>query len=333
MRKTLWIVLGSTVAFLLVSVVVFRIALDLNWLDAAYFAITTYTSVGYGDIHLLDAPPGVKLFGMLLMLAGAASMAVIFAIVADSLLRLRLEAVFGRRTRTMKDHTILCGLGNVGMRILEQLHRMNEAVVVIEKSEDCEFVDVARRMEIPVVIGDVRHQNVLEEAGVQSARCLVAATDRDLANLEAALNARSVRPEIQIVLRIFDHNLAKKIKEGFDIRAAFSTSALAAPAFAMAAVDPSVVGSFFVGEDLMLNVDITVEDGTRLAWMKSRDFMEEGRFVILAHECGKTGERSLNPSHDIQIAPGDHLVIACPREDLATLHTLNRPVAGTDKPA
>ncbi|MCP4250436.1 MAG: hypothetical protein GY778_25615, partial [bacterium] len=82
---------------------------------------------------------------------------------------------------------------------------------------------------------------------------VIACTDDDLTNIEIALDAREVRPDIRVVLRLFDQSLASKIVNNFDIEAAFSASALAAPAFAAAAVDPSVRDSFYAGEVLFVH--------------------------------------------------------------------------------
>jgi Trk K+ transport system NAD-binding subunit len=92
----------------------------------------------------------------------------------------------------------------------------------------------------------------------------------------------------------------------------------------MAAIDPCVVGSFFVGDDLMLTVEIRVAPGSRLAEMTTTELMSQGRFAILAHEREHMAQRALNPSDSIELAPGDHLVAAMPREDLPRFHALNR---------
>ena len=210
------------------------------------------TTVGYGDIHLKDAAPGVKLFGIFLMLASAALLAATFGFITDYLLKMRLEQMLGLRRLRMKDHIVLCGLGHVGIRVLEQLRRLRRAGRRRRKERggplrgrgpgDGGAGDHCRRPPA-VADGAGEHPRV---------RGIIVATDDDLVNLEVALDARAIRPDIRVVLRMFDHNLASKIRSGFGIKTTFSTSALAAPAFAMAAVEPAVVGSFYVGEDLML---------------------------------------------------------------------------------
>ena len=93
------ILLGALLSlFLLVfpSALFFSKALDLSYIDALYFVWTTVMTVGYGDISLRDAPAGVKLFGMALMLAGASFIAVLFALLSDWVLSRRLDMIYGR---------------------------------------------------------------------------------------------------------------------------------------------------------------------------------------------------------------------------------------------
>src|SRR5207248_2153181 len=107
-------------------------------------------------------------------------------------------------------------------------------------------------------IADVRSAGVLEQANIKNARALVCATDDDLANLNIALDARKVKPGIRVVMRLFDDDLVAKTKLAFEIEA-FSTSALAAPALAVAALDPAIRNSFEVGGRLMVVAELTVD--------------------------------------------------------------------------
>ena len=322
MRRVLVYLLFATVALLATGVVTFHHVLDLSWPDAVYFALT---GDGYYDLGVQqNASLALKCLSIVLILSQAAVVALVVAILMDRLFRLNLEEILGRRKRRMKDHVVLCGLGNVGVRILEHLQKMGESVIAIEGQEDARNLPLAKQMGVPVVIGDVRLEATLEEAHVADAKCLIAATDQDLANLEAALTARSLRPAIRVVMRMFDPKLAAKIRDGFGITTTFSTSGLSAPAFAMAALHPSVRGSFFVGEDLMLTVELRVAEGSRLAGMSVEELMDAGNFCILAHEAMKTGRRSLNPSSEkLQFAAGDMLIVATPKEELQRLHGMN----------
>ncbi|MBL8761968.1 MAG: NAD-binding protein, partial [Phycisphaerae bacterium] len=149
---------------------------------------------------------------------------------------------------SMHDHIIIVGLGKLGFRGFQILRRLGHRVVAIEVDATKQFVDEVRAEGSPVLIGDARREGLLLEAGVKHARAIIVATSDDLANLEIALDARRVAPNVRVVLRMFDQAMADKVAGAAGIHIAMSQSWLSAPAFATAAVEPGVVGSLVVGD-------------------------------------------------------------------------------------
>lgn len=175
------------------------------------------------------------------------------------------EAWVSILARSSHHHIILCGLGNVGYRILEELMRLGEQVFVIERRADAEFLDQARAIGAEVIIGDARTENLLRSLNVAEARAVIVATNDDLANLEIAMDIREMKVETPIVLRLFDQRLAQRVRGTLGIQVSLSTSQLAAPLFASAALTPGVVGTHRVGERLLVVVEVCVVPTGRLA--------------------------------------------------------------------
>ncbi|HEX5719692.1 MAG TPA: NAD(P)-binding protein [Thermoanaerobaculia bacterium] len=144
----------------------------------------------------------------------------------------------------MTGHCIVCGLGDVGYRVVELLHRLGEQVVVISLQAREERLRTAASFGVRIVTGDARADQNLHEAGLATARLLIAATDQDLVNIEAALDARRIRPDMPVVIRLFDQGLARQLEGTFDLQRALGTSTLAAPSFAAAALGEAVLGTF-----------------------------------------------------------------------------------------
>lgn len=186
------------------------------------------------------------------------------ATILDFILRQRLPMLYTRRSKRMQNHVILCGLGQVGYRVARELQRFDTELTVVELDSSGPFVSSITEDGIPVLFEDARKTEVLVKAGLERASAVIACTDDDLANVEIALDAREVRPDIRVVLRLFDQSLASKIVSSFDIEAAFSASALAAPAFAAAAVDSSVQDSFYVGTVLFVHSAFWVSEDSSL---------------------------------------------------------------------
>jgi voltage-gated potassium channel len=220
-----------------------------------------------------------------------------------------------------RDHVILCGLGRVGLRVLEQLIQLGEDVVVLEKDRDNQNLAFARKHGIPVMCGSGREEGILDDLNVSDAKSIILATNDDLANLEMALDARKARPEIRVVLRMFDQELASKIRESFDLQLAFSTAAQAAPLFATSSSDGSITNSFYVDDQLLVVAKLTVNAETRLAGKKIRDLGAKHRLFFLSHQRGET--QTHFPLGETELQSGDRITIQTAPDTLKLLHKWN----------
>lgn len=220
----------------------------------------------------------IQIMGTVLSVVRVLVMALAAATILDFILRQRLPMLHTRRSKRMQNHVILCGLGNVGYRVAGELQRFETEVTVVELDPSGPFVHLVKEQGIPILFEDARKTEVLLKAGLERASSVIACTNNDLTNVEIALDAREVRSDIRIVMRLFDQGLASKIVHSFDIDAAFSASALAAPAFAAAAVDPSVRDSFYVDNVLFVHSAFEIPAGSSLAKLSVWDIW--GRYDV-----------------------------------------------------
>jgi len=209
----------------------FTKTLGLRALDALYFVWTTVMTVGYGDITLRGAPDSAKLVGMVLMLVGAAFMAVLFAFFTSWVMTQRQDALKGRVRVRWKGHVVLAGGGHMGIGVAERLARAGRRIVVIERDEDRPHIEMLRDAGHRVIIADATRAEILELAGVRRAAALVALTDADPTNLHIALLARAQRPDLAIVMRAESAELSAYVNERKDA-VAVSSLAVTADEFA-----------------------------------------------------------------------------------------------------
>ncbi|MGE3723936.1 MAG: NAD-binding protein [Candidatus Sericytochromatia bacterium] len=205
--------------------------------DALYFVVTTLTTTGYGDYSLKDFPFTSKLVGMGLMLSGASLFAILFALLTDKLFQLRLESLLGQGRVNLSGHIIVCGAGDVGLRVIENLLCTGAEVVVLEKNPEGRFNQYLRAAGLPLLIGDARLPETLERAGITRAQTILCASTQDMVNLEMALNARQLNPHLRIVVRVYDRDFAEQMHRYFGLDVVLSSSAIAAQAFADAALN------------------------------------------------------------------------------------------------
>jgi voltage-gated potassium channel len=170
--------------------------------------------------------------------------------------------LFNRRARskewemavasTYNNHTILVGLGHLGYRIVEELHAMQENVVVIELKPSADMISSVQDLHIPVIQDDATRPATLEAAGVRKAKTIILATQNDSLNLQIAVKARSYKKDIQVVIRIFDEDFAHSLQEQFGF-VALSATGMAAPVFAAAAAGADVTHPISIeGQQLSL---------------------------------------------------------------------------------
>jgi Trk K+ transport system NAD-binding subunit len=222
------------------------------------------------------------------------------------------------------NHIVIVGLGKVGYRTLKGLVELRESVVAIERQTGSEFLEEARALGVPVIIGNGRQRKTLEQARVDRARTIILATDDDLANLDAALTARDLNPAIRVVLRLFDDRLAAKFATGFAMPA-ISMAHVAAPAFVAAATGHKVYASFQLGDARLHMTDLTISsDGSLAGRLVGKVQAEFGANIVMYR--GPQGV-TINPPHETPLGPNDTVVVIAPLQRLVELEEANRPPA------
>ena len=217
----------TLVSVIAAGTIFFTKTLGLRVLDAFYFVWTTIMTVGYGDITLHNAPDSAKLVGMVLMLVGAAFMAVLFAFFTSWVMTQRKDALKGRVQVRWKDHVVLAGGGHMAIGVAEQLAAAGRRIVVIERDEDRPHIDMLRAAGHRVIIADATKAEILALAGVKRAAALVALTDADSTNLHIALLARAQRADLAIVMRAESAELSAYVNEHKDAVAVSSVAVTA----------------------------------------------------------------------------------------------------------
>lgn len=250
------------------------------------------------------------LFGALLLVRGVLRVG---ASIVDVEERRRLWVKI--MSERQKDHIVVCGLGNVGVRVVESLAQLGAPVVAIEKRRAESFGESIEALGVPVIYGDARRDELLIEAGIRKAKAVVCATDDDLTNLEVALDARRENPQIRVVMRMFDQRVAGKMRSALDIDETFSTSALAGPLVALQATEPGVRGVYAL-EDGSLRVGMEVP--LPKAW-EGRSVTEcedavDGRVVGVRRHGGFTRAK-----HDTKLQDGDVLTLDIPASSVSKI--------------
>jgi len=260
----------------------------------------------------------VKLYVIGLEMLGATTLAIFFALVTDALIGARLRRALGGGLRhEMSNHLVVCGLGNMGQRIVDHVHKLGVPVVALELDETVPAVEAARRINVPVVIGDARRPESLRAVSIDEARCLLVTSDDDLANLEIALNARSLNADLWIVVRLRDPDLAARVERAIGHGVSRSTAALAAPGFVTATMGQHVVSAIPVGDQMLVIAHVNVAAGSRAEAKTITHLIDDvfGRVLVLT----RAGEDKWTPDPSSPLAAGDELLVVATRRGLGEL--------------
>ncbi len=289
-------------------------------LHHVYFLLFGQPSLKYVDDLLLEAltlliPP----FGLATVVDGVVRFAWLFNARARAD-REWIEVI----AESLRGHVVVCGAGRVGYRVTLELKKLGREVVVVERRADAPFATVLRDLGVAVLMDDIRAPQTLARVNIAHAEAIVCATDDDLSNINVALDARKANAGIRVVMRLFDDDLVERMRDNFQAEA-HSTTALAAPAFALAALDPRIVHSFRVGPHLMVVSRFVVNE--RLKALDLSALRDRFGGLTLSMKRGAAAE-VLHPHGHTELAPGDELVVQCRYEEYQAL----RDFTGEAKP-
>jgi Trk K+ transport system NAD-binding subunit len=103
-----------------------------------------------------------------------------------------------------EDHVVICGYGLFGRTIADRVTDEGRQVVAVEND-----AEVFERMEpngVLPVEGDARNEDVLRNAAIDDADALVAAIDDSNANIQIAITASQIAPDVRLIVRVGDED-------------------------------------------------------------------------------------------------------------------------------
>jgi voltage-gated potassium channel len=295
-------------------------------LDSLYMTVITLSTVGFREVRPLS--PGGQLFTAGLILAGVGAVAFLLREMGQHIISGELHGTLRRKRmqrsiEALKGHYIICGYGRVGMEAVANLKQRGKTSVVIELAEDSSLDHDG----VLHLIGDAAEDEVLKEAGIESAAGLVAATGDDPTNLFVTVSAHSLRPDLVIVARANHPSAEAKLLRGG----------------ANHIISPHTIGGRRIATQLLYpNVtdflDVVMHSGDLELWLEecmvrpSSDL--HGKTVAEAEVRSRTGSNVLavrrsdggsaltNPPMDMRFEPGDVLITLGTRDQLQALEKL-----------
>ena len=302
------------------------VALGLDVLDAMYQTVITISTVGYREIG--EVGDSYQIFTVLLILFGTGTSLYTLGVLIETMFEGRLDDRFRRRRMQRRidrltDHVVLCGYGQVGRAIEEELRRAGSQIVIIDRREPDHVGDLL------MVTGEATDDAVLVEAGLDRAKTLVLALDTDVDNLFVCLTARTINPGVFIVARANESGAGPKLRRA-------GADRVVNPHRIGGARMASLVSSPEVAEFL----DVVMRDGEFEVRLAEVDISPRSVFAECSlGQCGirrmtgatvlavrRGGSFVTNPPRDFVLMPDDVVIALGTGEQLATLRARSREV-------
>jgi len=249
--KTLLAGLLGFVAILLTDAIVVGMALHEPALKAVYLATRAIVTVGPNE-DIDHGPEWLMPFTTVTMLAALAFTAIFTAGLINRLMGPRLVAILGRRTMPRRDHVVVVGLGQVGLRLCLMLRDLGVPVVAVERDLHADNVVRAKRYGIPVVIGGGGSRGVLSRLSLERARALAAVTSDEIENISTAVAGLSVREDLPTVLRAGSGDVMDETRALFRIGVVRDVYLIGGTLMAAAALGSDASEAFPCGETIYI---------------------------------------------------------------------------------
>ena len=286
---------------------------DLSAFDALYQTVITITTIGFEEVEPLG--DGARAFTIALAVVGVTAGLYILTAVGRLVVEGELVMDLGAWHMTnsinvLREHFIVCGSGRVGQEVAAELEKRGVPFVLIDF--DPETVGRVKITDWLVVEGDASDNDVLQRAGIDRARALLAVTASDAQNTFITLTARGMRPDLFIVARANEEESGpKQLQAGAD--RVVSPMQIAARRLAFAALNPAV------GEPAEPPFGPAEQRGDAGRGRRPRPLPLDGAAIGAAVAAGRSvtvlglhragGELLVGPSADTVLAAGDTLIV------------------------
>ncbi len=306
--------LAMLATIVLVATIGYMVIERLSFLDALYMVIITLSTVGFREVTTLS--PAGRVLTMVVIISGIGTAGFTIGRLLEFVVEGHMSGFARRRKmqKTLKEltgHHIICGFGRVGHEIAEefQQHGVPFAVVDISPVHEAEL----EAREIPYVIGRVADDEILESAGIRTARGLIAAVDSDAQNVFITLTARVLNPSIFIVARSSElETEAKLLKAGAN--RVVSPYVIGGRRMANMALKPATIDFIDTivkpGELTLCVEELRVSENSAVAGktlMDSQIRKKAGAMVLAVRHAD--GSFEFNPAPEYVIHKGDSLIV------------------------
>ncbi|MBI4780056.1 MAG: potassium channel protein [Oscillatoriophycideae cyanobacterium NC_groundwater_1537_Pr4_S-0.65um_50_18] len=316
------IVCGITlVAMWLLGIVLYRLSYPGAGLAEAFYAPIILLLGGYGDLFgsvdfanqpapAAEMPGWLRLFSLMLTLAGTAFVGVLYALLTEALLTSRFMFFSNRDPVPQANHVVLVGLGRVGQGVAALLQELKQPLVAIT----IQAIDSSTLPRMPIIMGDLTH--LLAKVNLETAKSIIVVTGDDIQNLELGLMAHTINPQSRLVIRTYDQHFSNSVTRLFPYAQVLCGSALSAEVFVAAAFGENIISLFHFNQQTVLVTEYSIEVGDTLNGHLLSEIAYGYGIVPVLYQRSRQEPPELMPSEDMRLYVGSRLIVLATSQSL-----------------
>ena len=297
------------------------------FLDALYMTVIVLTTIGFAEVRELDDVG--RIFTIALAITGIG--AIFYALVAvfQFLIEGELASILGsqrmkRQIEHLRSHYILCGFGRVGEEIAGQFKQHDVDFVVVESNT--EAIARGSRRGYYMLIGDATSDDVLREAGVEHAACLIAASDSDAGNTFIVLAAKALKPDLYVVARASQAESVPRMTRAGAQRV-FSPYGSVGRQMALSAMQPMLAEFIDIpataggGKGVLAQIEVSENTGADGSIGALLGGLTDVTVLGLQK---KTGELTVSPPMNTELLEGDRVIVIASEDALGRIRPASK---------
>ncbi len=162
-----------------------------TWIDAIYYTLVTYSTLGYGDITPVTTD--AKIFVISMIIIGVSTFVAAITLLFGPMIEKRIKGVLSimNKLRNISNHVIICSYNPMSQYAANLLLEQGETVLFILRNPDLQ--SQLEHAGFHVLIGDATQQEVLESANLQKAKSIICAFEGDADNILTVMSAEALR--------------------------------------------------------------------------------------------------------------------------------------------
>ena len=327
-KKKLRFIIIAFVLLLTLGVVGYIYLLDVEFIDALYMTVITISTVGFGEVGTSSNES--EIFTVILIFLGVGVVGYAFTTIVAMFVEGKLVDIWKgskmeRKISSLSNHYIICGSGETAKVIIDKfVEEALDFVVITNKHKD---LDEYSHDNILVIEGQSTEESVLEHAGIDKAKGLIATLDAEVDNIVTVLTARNLNSEIYIIANALSKSGSNKLMK---VGANKTLSAIEISGNRMASlmIKPNIISFLDVVTrigDVELDLEeVIIKSGSYLENTSLLDAQIPNKtgLIVLAIKKHEDKQMIFNPSIDYTFKTGDVLIVLGKEDQVKKLRDL-----------